>query len=92
MNPSGWHLEESIWGDLHGPLLSPPPPPPPQDLLFPLTASLAAEVWLAAAAAAEPEGAENCRMKPVTRFFMDGISEDDRREQSAVGSPADPPN
>ena len=91
MNPSGWHLEESIWGDLHGPLLSPPPPPPPQDLLFPLTVSLAAEAWLAAAAA-EPEGAENCRMKPVTRFFMDGISEDDRREQSAVGSPADPPN
>ena len=57
MNPSGWHLEESILGDLLGPLLS--PPPPPQDLLFPLTVSLAAGLWLAPATAAAPEGAEN---------------------------------
>ena len=78
MNPSGWHLEESILGDLHGPLLSPPAPPAerPQDLLFPLTASLAPEAWLAAAAA-PPEGAENCRINPVTLFFIDGISEND---------------
>ena len=64
-------------GDLHGPLMCPPAvSTPPQDLLLPLTASLAAEAavpWLAAAAA--PEGAENCRMKPVTLFLIDGIAE-----------------
>ena len=79
MNPSGWHLEESILGDLQGPL---PPPPPPQDLLFPLTASLAAaaaEAWLAAAPP-PVEGAENCRMKPVTLFLIDGIASDGRTE------------
>ena len=81
MNPSGWHLEESILGDLQGPL--PPAPPPPQDLLFPLTASLpaaaAAEAWLAAAPP-PVEGAENCRMKPVTLFLIDGIASDGRTE------------
>ena len=75
MKPS-WHLEGSILGDLHGPLLG-TPTPPAQDLLFPLTASLAATpaaTWLAALPPPPPAaGAENCRVKPVTLFFIEGI-------------------